>query len=106
MASLTYCDICGALIQKNDSKFLLGLHQVTETNIPSITQDRKKEMQDYLIKWYEEQRAGVLIFEICKECKEVLYYLFNMKKKERTKILETLEKMYNQEPKKKKGWGQ
>jgi len=106
MAQVTYCDICGELIKQSEDKFLLGLLQVTETNSPPIRDNRKKEMQEYLIKYYEDQRGGILVFEICAECKKILYHLFNMKKEERTKILKTLEDIYEQEPKKKKGWGQ
>jgi len=106
MAQMTYCDVCGRLIKKEDIKFLLGLQQVRESNSKPYRDRLQKEMQEYLVKWYEEQYSGVLVYEICVECKEILYQLFKMKKKEREKILKSLEDIYKQEPKKKKGWGQ
>jgi len=102
---VTYCDVCKELIKISDTKFLLGLQQVTETDDIPDRDIRKQAMQDYLIKWENDQRKGVLVFEICTECKRILYHLFNMKKEERAKILKSLENSFNKEPKKKKGWG-
>lgn len=105
MSQTTHCDICGEIIKLNDTKFLLGLHEVTEDNSRPLRDSRKKDMQEYLVKWYQDQSRGVLVLELCKTCKKILYHVFNMKKKERIKILKSLENLYAQEPKKKKGWG-
>jgi len=104
MANLTLCDICKSIIKKTDTEFLLGISEVTGTSSRLTSKRRKQEMQDYLVKWMEEERSGILVFEICATCKKILYHLFNMKKIERAKILKSLENLYNQEPKK-KGWG-
>ena len=100
------CDICGAVVKKNETKFLLGIQEVSETNSPYHQEIKTKELQDYLLKYYEDQYKRILVYEICKECKEIVYYLFNMKQKEKEKILNILERTFAQEEKKKKGWGQ
>ena len=106
MSQTTHCDICKDIIKIGITKFLLGLQEVTETNSPRTNDRHKKDMQEYLVKWQEEQMRGVLVYEICGTCKKILYHLFKMKTKERAKILKTLEDIYNRDPKKRKGWGQ
>lgn len=105
MSQTTHCDICKDIIRKSQTKFLLGLQEATEIGSPIVNRRNKKDMQEYLVKWHDEQCRGVLVMEICVTCKKILYHLFNMKKKERAKILKTLEDIYGREPKKKKGWG-
>ncbi len=107
MSQTTHCDNCGNVIKKGDPKFLLGVYEVTETNSKPYRDTNRRDMQDFLIKWYEEQREGIAVHEVCVTCKNILNYLFKMKKEERAKILKKLESMYTQEPKpKRKGWGQ
>lgn len=100
---VTYCDICQALIKENDKKYILGINPLTETDSKAYKEKNRKDMQEYLINYYETQFARVKVWEICENCKKILYHLFKMRKEKREKILKTLEDAFKKPPKKK--WG-
>ena len=93
---ITYCDICQSLIKEGATKFILGINEMTETGDNS-----KEKIEDFaeFVRRYRDGIESVQIYEICEDCKKILEYLFKMRMKERRKILEDIEKIYERKPK-------
>jgi len=96
---ITYCDICGQVLELKDKKYILDINEVTEQ------EDRTWEEQD--LEYLQDQITGirrrmknVRLYEICTKCKEVFEYFINIRLEELKDIKRKLQQMDrgNQEP--------
>jgi len=91
---LTYCDICQALIKSGEEKYVLAINPVTQTDIGDYDERQQRDMQEYLKKYYQHQLfSKIKIYEICKECKDILTYLFKMKRQKREELSKEIDKL-------------
>jgi len=86
---VTYCDICNALIKHGEKKYYLVLNAVTEDGqiytYDEITEHAKKSIDTRM-------------YETCQNCKNILGYLFKMRREERQKITKKIkESMENKD---------
>jgi len=92
MSKLTLCDICQCIIKQGSSKYILGVNELKEGRHFS---------NENILTSFQKGQDEIVLYEICQECKSILEHLFKMRKKERQKTLEQIEKMYKKENKEK-----
>ncbi len=91
MSKTTHCDICTDIIKTGDKKHLLAINPVTQTeNDEMQMEDAKDFLQNY-----KKQFSKIQVLEICDICRNIITYLFKMRKEEREKIIKKMEAMYN-----------
>lgn len=91
---LSYCDICQSLIKPGDKKFLFGMNVVTEKHNDETIESLNSEELKKVIQSYQNEYKSIQIFEICKECKDVIQKLLELRRQEIRKIKEELEKTW------------
>lgn len=81
-----YCDACHEIIRDGEKKYFLVCFP--------FEQYGKNNYKTAYAKLLEgKAKAKCSHFEICYQCKDILEYLFLMRKAERTKVIKQLHKM-------------
>ena len=92
-----YCDACHEVIKDGEKKYYMicyPFEQYGKTNYKTVYEKIKDG----------EASAKHSAFELCVNCKNILEYLFLMKKVERKKLLNQIEIMYSKKyPKNRNG---
>ncbi len=92
---LSYCDICQVLIKNGDKKYLFGINQVTEKSTEEDFENLSQDELKKVIQNYQSEYKSIKIFEICKDCKDVIQKVLMLRKTEIQKLKEDLEKIWN-----------
>ncbi len=91
---LSYCDICQSLIKQGEKKFLFALNSVTEKQDDDRMENLSSEELKKVIQSYQNEYKPIQVFEICKECKDVIQRLLELRRQEIKKIKDELEKAW------------